>query len=271
MASPVAEEEVPAEEASPEPEVQGTPAEGAEADEITAAAENLIGCINGGDYLGAAALMTENFLLEELGGLTNPYDVPLFLEGFMFAEASVSDPMTYEDGSVSANVTYMGSQYQLIGWTFHFVDVDGTWKVDSTTVFTPEFEGDAAVVGVNLSQTDEDGDGVPEYAITPNVETVAQSEVLVLHGINAGTEDHEIAVAILPEGADPLGLLDGSIAEEDIEFVGQIELAPGEEGDLVILNPPVGVMTLVCFFPGPDGAPHAANGMVSQLEVTAAE
>jgi hypothetical protein len=40
---------------------------------------------------------------------------------------------------------------------------------------------------------------------------------------------------------------------------------------MTLVNLPAGKYTLLCFIPGPDGAPHAAHGMISPFEVTAAE
>jgi uncharacterized cupredoxin-like copper-binding protein len=265
MASPVAEETE--EEATPAEEQVGTPADGADAEAIVAAANNAIACVNGGDLEGAAALMTTNFMMSEFD-TGNPYDVAMFLDGFSFGEATVENPQTYEDGRVSADVSYMGSQYQIAGETWFLVQDGDFWKIDESTLYTPAYDGDSAIVGVQLTEEEGEG-GAKTYAITPNAPSVVETEVLLLHGVNLGTEGHEIVMIKLPEGADATGLLDGSIAESDVEFIGQITLAPGEEGDMVLMGVPAGVYTLVCFFPGPDGAPHAANGMVSPFEVTA--
>lgn len=243
----------------------GTPAEGDEGEEIIAAVENLIGCVNGGNTEGAAALLTTDYMMAEFG-TGNPYDVVMFLEGFSFGEVTVDNPQTYEDGSVSADIQYQGSQYQITKERWYLVDEDGTLKLNDDSLETPEFDGDTAVIGVLLGEN-EDG----SYYITPAVTSVTESEGLILHGKNEGVEPHEIVAFALPEGADPAGLLDGSIAEEDVEFYGQISLNPGEEGDLLLVGLPAGVMTLVCFFPGPDGAPHAMNGMISEIEITAVE
>jgi uncharacterized cupredoxin-like copper-binding protein len=252
-------------EASPEAEDPGTAAEGETADAILAAAQNLANCINSGNAEGAAALMTENFITS-LFGTANPYDVVEILAGTTFGEFEASDPFTYADGSVSADVQYWGSEYQLNGETWYLVQDGDFWKVDALELNTPDFDGDAAVVGINLTGPAEDG----TYTIEPNTASVLQPEVLVFHGINKGTVDHELLVFRLPEGADPMGLLDGSIPETDAEFIGQISLAVGEEGDMVLVGVEPGVYTLVCFFPDEtDGAPHAAHGMVAQFEVTA--
>jgi uncharacterized cupredoxin-like copper-binding protein len=265
MASPVAEEA--GDEAAPAEEPVGTPAEGADAEAIIAAANGAIACVNGGDIEGAVALMTTDFMMSEFG-TGNPYDVVMILEGFAFGDATVENPQTYEDGRVSVDVSYMASQYQLAGETW-FLEQDGEfWKLDESTLYTPNYDGDSAIVGVQLTQEEGEG-GAMTYAITPNAPSVVETEVLLLHGINFGTEPHEIVMFKLPEGADPMGLLDGSIAESDVEFLGQISLEPGEEGDMVLMGVPAGVYTLVCFFEGPDGAPHAANGMIAPFEVTA--
>jgi len=261
MATPVATEAAP-------PADEGTPAEGATADEITAAANNLIACVNGGNLEGAVALMTVNFTVSVFGTASTT-EALSNIQGQTFENPQVSNPRTYADGSVSANVSYKQGEYQLVGEVWHLVQDGEYWKIDSLGLFTPEFEGDAAVVGVTLGETTA-SDGTVTYSIVPNAPSVAQPEVLVLHGINSGAVDHEIVVLKLPEGADPKGLLDGSIKESDIEFLGQITLHPGEEGDLVLEGIPTGVYTLACFLPGPDGSPHAAHGMISQIEVTAA-
>ena len=69
-----------------------------------------------------------------------------------------------------------------------------------------------------------------------------------------------------------LGLLveSGPVAFEDVTFLGGVfPVWPGETKELALLNLQPGVYTLLCFFPGPDGAPHAANGMVAQFEIVA--
>ena len=44
---------------------------------------------------------------------------------------------------------------------------------------------------------------------------------------------------------------------------------PGDSADMTLVNLPVGMYTLVCFFPAPDGSPHAMHGMIAPFEVTA--
>lgn len=266
MASPVAEASPTDGEAEEAP--VGTPAEGAEGEEITGAVENLINCVNGGNYEGAVALLTADFLLSEFG-LTNPYDAIEALEGFTFADVTIDKPQTYEDGSVGADVQYQASEYQIAKERWVLVDEDGTWKLDGYTYEEPEFDGDVSVIGVLLGEN-EDG----TYYMTPNAPSETEGVGLMLHGVNEGVEPHEIVAFGLPEGMDPMVLLDEEASEEtfaDVVFYGQISLEPGEQGDMLLVGLPVGVMTLVCFIPGPDGEPHAMNGMVAEIEITPAE
>lgn len=240
----------------------GTPADGEDADAAVGAAEDFFACVTAGDYEGAVALLTADFLLNEFG-LTNPYDAVGFLEGAPFIDPAIDNPQTYEDGSVSVDVQYQSSEYQISKERWTFADEDGTWKLDGFSYEEPEFDGDVSVIGVLLGEN-EDG----TYYITPNAPSDPQGEALILHGVNEGIEKHEIVAFGLPEGADPTGIFDGSIAEEDMVYYGSIQLDSGEQGDLMMVGLPVGVVTLVCFVTGPDGKPHAMNGMISEIEIT---
>ncbi|MGI8475787.1 MAG: hypothetical protein ACR2OO_05395 [Thermomicrobiales bacterium] len=262
MATPV-----PAAGATPVPAPAGTAADAAAGAEITATVENIVGCIAAGKPDSAVALMTPHYIKTQFGS-DNPYDVVENLKGFAFADFTNSNPMTYADGGVSADVQYMTSQtkYQLNSERWFFTK-DGEYsKLDAQTFISASTDLDTAVVGVNLTQP-EPG----KYAIEPNRPSATVSPALVFHAINAGTEAHELIVFKLPAGKDAAGLLDGSIPQSDVEYIGGISpLAPGQEGDLTLVNLPAGVYTMACFFDGPDGKPHAANGMVAQFEVTAA-
>jgi uncharacterized cupredoxin-like copper-binding protein len=52
-----------------------------------------------------------------------------------------------------------------------------------------------------------------------------------------------------------------------VEFIGQVFVPAGTEQDLLLINLPAGEYTLACFVQGPDGQPHAMNGMVATLTV----
>lgn len=264
------EEMAEATPAAEEEEDLGTPAEGEMADAILAAAQNAANCVNSGDFEGAAALVTENLMYSEFG-TTNPYDVAAaFAEfGLTLGNFEASNPRTYADGSVSVDTQYWQTQYQLYGETWYMVQDGDFWKIDAFATFTPDYEGDSAVVGVTLGEATDEA-GAVTYSIAPFRESNVQTEVLDFHVINAGVEAHELVVLRLPADADPAGLLDGSVAETDVEFIGQITVGVGEEADMILIGLEPGVYTLVCFFPDEAGVPHIVKGMVSQFEVLAA-
>jgi uncharacterized cupredoxin-like copper-binding protein len=259
----------PVAEPALEPEVEASPEAGTPADEATAAAaaegaQNIVNCLNSGNYTGTAALFTPNMIMQ-IAGTDNPYDAVANLEGTVFTDFQTGEVLTYADGRLSIEVSYFQSQYQYVQELWWLVQDGEFWKLDGFGYLTPEPEGDTAVVGVAL--------GTPEneYSIVPNATSVTETEVLIFHATNGGQELHELAVLQLPEGADPAGLLDGSIPEDQITFIGAVDnIAPGEAKDLALVGLPPGVYTLLCFYPAPDGRSHAEHGMVASFEVTAA-
>jgi len=260
--SPVAVSEETA-EATPE---AGTPADEATAAEITAAVENYVACFDSGDPAKYVALETENYW-EENYGSGNPYDaVASESEGPSFTAelVSISNPMTYSDGRVSAEIEVVLGGHWYVHEIMYFVQDGEYWKLDQEVELAPEPEGDTAVVGVQLGSPED------EYTIIPNATSATQSPVLIFHATNAGQEAHELLVLRLPEGADPMGLLDGSVPFEQVEFIGAVfDIQPGGSQDLALVNLDPGDYTLICFVPSPDGTPHAALGMVTTFTVDA--
>ncbi len=261
MASPMAEE-AQAEEATPEP---GTPADDATAAEIEAAVMNYAACFNTGDPAKYVALETERYWLDTYG-TTNPYDVIASEVGVPFTAdvLSVENEMTYPDGRVSADVEVILGNHWFQHLRMFFVQDGGYWKLDQEVLLRPEPEGDTVVVGVAL------GDPSNEYSITPNVSSTVAMPVLIFQATNGGQEVHELVVLQLPEGADPMGLIDGSISFDQVTFIGAVDdIAPGETKSLALVNLPAGVYTLACFLTAPDGKSHFEHGMYTQFEVTA--
>ncbi len=260
MGTPPAEPEA---EASPEP---GTPADEATAAAIEATIDNYVACFNSGDPAKYIALETENYWVN-IRGSANPYDAVAGESGAppLAAElVAVSNPMTYADGRVSADVEVILGDHWYVDYTWVFVQDGEYWKLDDEVENAPEPEGDTAVVGVALGTPDN------EYAFVPNATSVVQPEVLIFHATNGGQELHELVLVQLPEGADPLGLLDGSLPFEQVTFIGGVfGIPPGASQDLALVNLEPGVYTMLCFFPSPDGTPHAALGMITNFEVTA--
>jgi uncharacterized cupredoxin-like copper-binding protein len=229
-----------------------------------AAAQNIVNCLNSGNYTGTVALFTENMVMGLTGGSSNPYDAVANLEGTVFSDFQTGEVLTYSDGGLSIEVSYLQGQHQFVAETWWLVQDGEYWKLDGFDYLMPEPEGDTAVVGVALGSPEN------EYALIPNAASVVQPEVLIFHATNGGQELHELIVVQLPEGADPAGLLDGSVPEDQINFIGAVDdIAPGEAKDLALVGLPAGTYTLLCFYPSPDGTPHVALGMVATFEVTA--
>jgi uncharacterized cupredoxin-like copper-binding protein len=267
MASPEAMPPMMMEEASPEAEAEvvGAPADEATAAAAVAAAQNLAACVNSGNYAGAAALLTDNAVME-ITGTGNPYDVVAGFEeeGFAFANFTTGAVYAYEDGSVSVDVQYNESQYQVTGERWYLVQDGEYWKLDRFEPVTPIVDGDTAVVGVSLT----------DYAFTFNVSSVVQPEVLMFQVRNDGTEPHELVLFRMPEGAetaeDVAAMLEedpeGSFMGED-SFIGATFAMPGEQSNLTLVGLEPGLYVAICFIPGPDGEPHYAHGMIAGFEV----
>jgi len=246
-------------------EVTGEPADEATAEQATAAMQNLINCSSDPDAL--ATLVTPGFTMA-LGGYASIEEAQAdgFFENTPLAGATLGSVTSYSDGTVGVNIQYSQSEYQILSEKWVLAEVEGEWKVDGVRKGDPvDIDGDSVAVGVNLLEA---GDGT--YSIEPNRPDATASDVLILQAINATTnlEAHELVVIQLPEGATPEGLFDGTVAESDVEFIGQVTVpTPGESVDMTLVGLPAGVYTFVCFFTGPDGEPHAMNGMTAQFEV----
>jgi len=245
----------------------GSPADDETAAAATAVMQNIINCTNDPDAL--ATLVGPGFVFAEGGyGSIEEAQADDFFTDAPLGDAQLGRVTAYDDGTVGVNIQYKQSQYQVVSEQWVLRNIEGEWKVDGVMPGDPvSVDGDTAAVGIVLK---ENGDGT--YSILPNAPSVEQADVLILQAINdaANKEAHELLVFQLPEGADPNGLLDGTLSESDVTFIGQVTAeTPGDSTDMTLVGLPAGKYTLVCFFPGPDGKPHAMSGMIAPFEVTA--
>jgi hypothetical protein len=288
MASPVAgaspdagasPEAMPVPEAPPVPE--GEPADEAAAAEIEEALTNYIACLDEGAATGDPALyvglQSSNFIMESTG-TGNPYDlVASEMENPIGAVRllGISNPMVYDDGRVSGDASVIIGDHWATTVRAIFVQEGDTWLYDEEHFLPADTSGaeSLSVVGVAVTETTDEstGEKTYEFTFTGGSTTIAQSEALTFTIDNTtAVELHEAVVLQLPEGADPMGILDGSVAFEDVVFIGAVApIFPGQIAELTLVDLEPGVYTMVCFFPGPDGAPHAANGMIAQFEIVA--
>ncbi|CAN5725678.1 hypothetical protein BH23CHL5_BH23CHL5_09080 [soil metagenome] len=278
MGSPEAMDMEPME--LPEPPVVpvGEPADEETAAAIDAALSNYAACLSEGwgtnDPALYIALETENFWMASTGS-ANPYDRVMFEMDSPFDSVEligITDPMVHDDGRVSGDISAVAGNW-LIKIRAMLTEVDGTWLYDEEYFLSPDtsaFES-VSVNGLNITETTDEVTGEITYAFEfLGSPTIQQTEVLVFNVTNSGEELHEAIVAQLPEGADPLGLLDGSLGFEEFRFVGGVfDIFPGQTADLALVNLEPGTYTLLCFYPGPSGLPHAADGLIGEFEIVA--
>ena len=246
-----------AEQATPEMAAtqDGEPADEATAERVIAAAENLIACLSAGDYLGFAALSTPNYLLSEFG-TSNPYDLPVFMEGFPPIEGrAVTDVQTHADGRLSVDLTTVIGGTQVDRFRAYFVEENGTLLLDEEQ--TLPIEGAEVTVEVTML----------DFAFDLSQDTVPADALVAFTLPNEGQYPHEFAVVRLPEGITVEDVLADPALEEQVQFIGGAFAEPGDVGHFGLEGLEPGTYTAVCFVDVPEGIPHVMRGMVAEFTV----
>jgi uncharacterized cupredoxin-like copper-binding protein len=266
--APTLTSSTPASSPSPASEQAGVPAspegspaptaDAATSARILAGIENLIACRNAGDYEAYAALLTPNRVLAEVG-TSDPRDVVSDLQAFNLPITilSLGDVREHSDGRLSAEFVHLFGPHLYYRSRLYVVEEDGYVKFDEERYLPEEPPDERSTVDVRLT----------DFAFELSQNTIANARYVVLRGQNDGDVPHEIIVVRLPAGSTVEEALTGAVSEEQIEFVGQTSLAPGQDDDLVLVNLEPGAYTLLCFIDEPGGVPHAARGMVAQLTI----
>ncbi len=198
------------------PAPAGIPADTAATDQVAAAAENIVACLNTGNFLGFAALVTPNYLLTEFG-TANPYDLPVFLDGFPPQELrSIGEAETHEDGRVSVVLTTVLGGTQVDRFRAYFVPTGGPLLLDEEEPLP--IQGAAETVDVSME----------DYTFTLSRESVPAGELVAFTIGNYGQYPHELAVVRVPEGVTVDQVLDDPALQEEIQFVGGVFAEPGE-------------------------------------------
>ncbi len=259
-ASPeVAEEASPEVVGTPAPP-EGTPAEQADIDLVTALYESAVACINSGDYLGFAALSTPEALLEEYG-TTNPYDVPVIFESFdvpPFQLVSVESVLVLADGRLYAETVYLvGNALSKEG--AYFAERDGTLLFDSGTVDLPvDVPADAQAADVTMV----------DFEFQIGQDTFDTGSPIAFSITNQGDYPHEFVVMRLPEGVTVEQVAEDPSLFAQVTFIGGTFAEPGQQAPpLVLLDMEPGTYTVVCFVDTPDGVPHVARGMIAEITI----
>jgi hypothetical protein len=243
----------------------GTPADAAVTEAVTAAIENLIACINSGDYLAAGALATEPFIQEFLG-VPTVYDVPSTFEGAAPIEVRLLENVqTYADGVASVDFVYTGlgnGPGGLASERWFFVEEDGLLKLDNI-LFIPLPEGalpGALVVEVTMV----------DYAFVLSQTTLPADQPIIFRVTNASAGSGHVALILaFPEGTTAEAVIAGGEddAIEPTAFFGGLYLEPGQTGDFGVTGLAAGTYFLGCDVYAEAGTPHFELGMIAEFTV----
>ncbi len=238
-------------------------------DEASAGILNIYACFNEGNFLGGAALLTEKIRIEFTGS-ANVYTAAAALEGFLgdntFDDVTIKEVLDLGDGRLAVdNSVTLGKQRSRT--LDVLVEEDGFLKLDETYELAPETTENSVTVGLQAA-TDES-----EYAFALTPASIPAQPAVIIHLFNIGEMEHEAVIFQTPEDFDPISLLEAEGPEdlpEGVEFIGAGFVPVGGTTDLLLVDLEPGTYTIYCFIPAPDGEPHAAKGMITQLTITEA-
>ena len=242
-ASPVAEEEA-----------VGSPADADTAEAVVAAAENVFACYATGDVDAFLGLVTDNFIVQELGfasrdeattGLTADIADVQLTRIAVDAESVV----TYDDGRHSVDVVYTAYGYQWTDARWFFVESGADFFLDEEEFLRPEPEGDQTIVAVDIAD-----DETPAAFAATSPTSVPLPEVLILQLKNdAGTQPREFRFVLLPEGTAATPVAEGATGSPSVDqsaveagtTVGSIRVDAGGRADLALVGLQPGTYALV--------------------------
>lgn len=255
MATPADESAAP-EDGGPSSEpLAGEPADEATTARVTATVENIIACLNAGDGMAFAALVTPGYLTYSFG-ITNPYDMIYVMEGFPGVELiAVENVLVHDGGRYSAEVTQSFGGTQVDRFQAIFVE-DGEQVLLDEEISLP-VEG--ADVTIEVSMVD--------FAFEMSETRVPADAMVAFNVTNNGEYPHEFVIVRLPEGMTLEQALDDPAAEESVQFLAGVFAEPGDSAFFALQGLEPGTYTVVCFVDVPDGIPHVMRGMVAELVV----
>jgi len=222
---------------------------------VVSGVRNFVACINAGDHLRAAPLLTAHFVRNFMGQ-TSYRQVPEVLGGLRIERLRIGEMRQYADGSFTTELTYLAYGHQLARarMTWWPDRADGFLKLNRLDALSSPVPHTAEEVRVEM--------GEYFFRVDRTVIRAPHGKV-VLRLRNVGEERHEAILLRLPEGAVGADLFNDRLSQEDVVTIAQEN--GGSELSLVNLAP--GVYTLVDFIPAPDGRPHGEHGQTAQFTV----
>ena len=213
---------------------------------------------NSGDAFGFRDFFTEQGFESEFGFPKSDVQQLAEIIGEPPVTATVEN-VILTDGTATADISldFSGAFSEQAQWTF--VLADGRWRVDSTLTIAPEIPEGSTVVDVQLD----------EYEFIYDPAAIAAGDSVAFSIENIGEENHEFVLFRLTSSEPLLDLLEQE-EPEGVEFLAATEAGPGESTAAIIPGTlAAGRYGIVCFFPSPDGTPHAFLGMASEFNVGA--
>jgi hypothetical protein len=232
-------------------------------------------CQSEGDIRALVKIVTEEFLADLYAGggkITRAQMIALAdqLPQIEVAVRVVSGVTVNLDNSVSAEVeSLIGRQLVRARWSFTPAPIspgDATgeddrlvvWRAGGVTALPVTAPETANITRLQLR----------DHAYEPKNPRVNGPDI-VLRGANNGKQAHEILVLEMGRGTEVSDLLtySGVGLPPGITVLGQVTLAPGEKGEIVLLGMARGSYAIVDLLPDPTGTPHLALGMEATLSV----
>ncbi|MFJ2738305.1 hypothetical protein ACIO3O_01415 [Streptomyces sp. NPDC087440] len=223
---------------------------------VASAVRNFTTCINAGDHLRAAPLLSAHFV-KDFMGQDSYRTVPQVLGGLRIDHLRIDGMRAYADGSFTTDLNYLAYGHQLahVEMSWWKDPKDGFLKVNGLRALNSPVARGAQEVRVEMG----------EYFFRLDRTTVrAPHGSAVLRLTNVGTQRHEAILLRLPEGATGADLFNGKLSPKDVTTIAQEN--GGSELSLVGLTP--GTYTLVDFIPAADGKPNGMHGQTAQFTVT---
>jgi len=230
-----------------------------DAAEVEAALRAFAEAWNGKDVEGLLALVTDNFISEQLEGATREQAaeaLPEFIGETPIENLEISDVEVSGD---TATAIFEFTEGKVVTRESHSLLKEGeAWKLDSEEKEAVEIPDD--VTAVDLQMT--------EYQFIFDENAITDGNI-AFNVSNIGSEQHFAFLAKVPEDLDIEQALQSPEQPEGVEDIGGTDpLDP--QGDTTLVFAEVleaGRYVLLCFVQAEDGEEHALKGMVGEFTI----